>query len=391
MSGLHGMGLVAGREIRQAFRRKSFWIVMAILFVGSTAAMVIPDLVSDDSVTSYDIVVVDSTPSLDASIQATVHDLDAEAVIQSATDRGAARTAVDDGKADVAIVAGADPTVFVQANEHDRLVGAVQQALAVNALTTRLEAAGLSPETVTQSLTSPTAAVEQLRASEADRRGASFVLSLVLYMLLLTLLIQVANGTAVEKANRISEVLLAIVPPGALLFGKVVGIGVTGILTLAAALFPVTVKLTLGGDLPPGLGGAVAASGAWFVLGLSLYLTIAGALGALVERQEEAGSVVSPLTALLIGTFIVVQSDADSPLGTVLGYLPLTSPLAEPARLAIGASSPTEVVGSLALSIMALVVVVRIGSTIFGRAIVRTGRRLKIRDVIRPTQRAAPP
>lgn len=381
---MNGLGLVAGREIRQAFRRKSFWIVIGILLAGSTAAMVIPELVSDNSVTRYDVVVVNGTPSLEASIKATVHDIGAEADVQGAADRDAARQAVDDGKVDIAIVGGASPTVFVRANEHERLVGAVQQALAVDALTTRLRSAGLPPDAVTQALTTPAANVEQLDASEADRRGASFALSLVLYMLLLTLLVQVANGTALEKANRISEVLLAIVRPGALLFGKVVGIGTTGVLTLAAALIPVIVKLALGGDLPPGLGGAVAASAAWFVLGLALYLTIAGALGALVERQEEAGSVVSPLTALLIGTFVVVSSGADNRLSTVLAYIPLTSPLMEPTRLAMGVSSPVEVVGSLALSIVALAVVVRVGSTIFGRAIVRTGRRLKIRDVLRP-------
>ena len=54
-------------------------------------------------------------------------------------------------------------------------------------------------------------------------------MSIVLYLLLFMLMIQVANGTAIEKANRISEVLLAIVRPGALLFGKVIGVGIIGL------------------------------------------------------------------------------------------------------------------------------------------------------------------
>ena len=49
------------------------------------------------------------------------------------------------------------------------------------------------------------------------------------------LMILVANGVAIEKANRISEVLLAIVRPGPLLFGKVIGVGLVGIATLAIA------------------------------------------------------------------------------------------------------------------------------------------------------------
>ena len=196
-------------------------------------------------------------------------------------------------------------------------------------------------------------------------------------------MVQVANGIATEKANRISEVLLAIVRPSSLLVGKVLGVGLVGTATLAAAIVPVAVKLVRGGDLPEGLGAALAGGAAWFVLGLALYLTIAGALGALVERQEEAGSVVTPMTAVLIGTFIVSQSGADSTLGAVLAYVPLTSPLLVPTRIAIGVATPTELAVSLVLLVAAIALVARVGSTVYARAIVRTGRRLTLREVLR--------
>src|SRR3546814_12460361 len=84
------------------------------------------------------------------------------------------------------------------------------------------------------------------------------------------LMIQVANCTAFEKSNRISEVLLAIVRPGALLFGKALGVSIVGILTLAAAIVPVLVKLLRGADLHAGPGGALAGGAARFVLGLEI-------------------------------------------------------------------------------------------------------------------------
>ncbi len=205
----------------------------------------------------------------------------------------------------------------------------------------------------------------------------------MLYLALLTLMIQVANGTAIEKANRISEVLLAIVRPGPLLFGKVIGVGVAGLLTLAFGIVPVAVKLAAGGDLPAGFGGAVASGAAWAVLGVALYLTIAGSLGALVERQEEVGSLVSPLTMVLVASFIVAQSAPESALSSVLAWIPLTSPILVPTRIAVGASSPMEIAGSLVLEVAAVVVAARVGAGIFRRAIVRTGRRLRIRDVLR--------
>jgi ABC-2 type transport system permease protein len=121
----------------------------------------------------------------------------------------------------------------------------------------------------------------------------------------------------------------------------------------------------------------------WFLLGLALYLTIAGALGALVERQEEASSAVSPLMAVLIGTFVLLETGPDSPVTAVLAYVPLSSPLVEPARLAAGASSPTEVIGSLLVSLVAVAIAFRFASVVYGRAIVRTGRRLKVGEILR--------
>ena len=47
-------------------------------------------------------------------------------------------------------------------------------------------------------------------------------------------------------AGPLSEVLLAIVRPCALLFGKVIGVGIVGVDTLLCAVLPVVVKLALG-------------------------------------------------------------------------------------------------------------------------------------------------
>ena len=384
MSGFGAASLVAGREIREAFRRKSFWAVVAVLFVGSCAAMIVPALIGGRGPTRYRIAVVGRSPSLDTLLTKTVRDLRAEVVLRDAAGPAEARDLVDKGRVALGLVTGDRPTIIVRANDHDRLVGAVQQALAVDSLSGRLVEAGLAPDRVQQALATPAATIDRLDPGKAGRFEASLAISLVLYLLLLTLMIQVANGTAVEKANRISEVLLAVVGPGSLLFGKVLGVSVTGIVTLLAGLLPVLAKMAIGGDLPAGLGGAVAAGALWFVLGLALYLTLAAALGALVERQEEAGSAVSPLMFMLIGTFVVMQGGAESPLGAVLAYVPFSSPLVVPARLAIGASSPVEVVGSLAIGIASVMLVSRFGAAVYARAIVRTGRRLKLREVLRP-------
>lgn len=383
MSGnLSMVWLVASRELREAARRKSFWAVFGVLLVGSTAAMIVPEIIGDEGVTRYDIVLVGDAPIVEEALLGLEQNLDAKLDITTVDEVATAQRRVEDDEADIGVVAGDDPRIIVQAGENDRLVGAAGQALSTAALVERLGGAGLSEAEVQDVIAAPEPRLQEVQQETSSRRAASFVLSLVLYILLLSLMAQVATGTAVEKANRISEVLLPIVRPGVLLFGKVLGIGLAGIGTLAAGFLPVVIKLGLGGDLPEGLGGALAGSAAWFVLGLALYLTLSAALGALVERQEEAGSAVTPLTFTLVGTFLVAQSAADSPLGTVLSYLPITSPLMTPTRIAIGVTSPVELAASLGLLVVAIAVTIRFGSTIYGRAIVRTGRRLKLREVL---------
>jgi ABC-2 type transport system permease protein len=387
MTGVQATALVAGRELRESFRRRTLWIVFAILFVGSSVAMILPEALDNGS-TAYDVGVVTTgdasrSAAFESALRASRDGLDASVAFTPIASTDKARALVDRGDVDVAVVTGESPEVIVRAGENDTLVAFVRQALAVDALRAQLGAAGLTPAQVDDAVSVPTPRVEGVAADDSDRRTAAAVLSVVLYLVLLMLMIQVANGVAIEKANRISEVLLAVVRPGALLFGKVIGVGIVGLAGLAAGAIPVLVKAVAGGDLPAGLGPALAGGAAWILLGLVLYLTIAGALGALVERQEEAGSVLTPLSLLLIGTYIVAQSAADGSFGAVLAIFPLTSPIVMPVRIALGAASPLEIVASLLVGVATVFVVVRLGAAIYRRGIVHTGRRLHLRQALR--------
>ncbi|MEP7111859.1 MAG: ABC transporter permease [Ilumatobacteraceae bacterium] len=387
MSWLQAAWLVAGRELRESFRRKTTWVIIAVLLIGSTAAMVVPELVSSDGPTGYDVAVVGDATSFGPTLIALGPAFNAAISITPVADAATARARVDHGDSAVGVALGADPSIIVRSGEHERLVGAASQALAATGLAEALVTAGLTDQEVQRVLDVPPPRLEELAKEAESRRAASFALSLVLYLLLLTVMIQVANGVAIEKANRISEVLLAVVRPGPLLFGKIIGVGLGGIAIMLTALAPPVAKLAVGGDLPAGLSGALAGSVIWFVLGLALYLTIAGSLGALVERQEEAGSAIAPLTGLLVGSFIIAQSSPESPLGTVLAYVPLTSPLMVPTRVAIGVSSPVELVISGVLLLLAIAAVARVGSHVYARAVVHTGRRLKLRDMMGSAER----
>ncbi|HEX4531017.1 MAG TPA: ABC transporter permease [Acidimicrobiia bacterium] len=379
--------LVAARELRESFRRKSLWIVLAVLFIGSSVAMILPEVLDSGS-TRYDVAVVPgadtaASTGFRSDLSAGAATLDAHVRFRTVSDRSLARTLVDQGKVDIAVVDGGQPTVIVRAGENDTLLALVRQSLATQELARQLASAGLDQATIDRVLTTPNARVEEVAADESDRKASAAILSLVLYLVLLLLMIQAANGVAIEKANRISEVLLAVVKPTALFFGKVVGVGLVGLAGLAAGAIPVVVKAVAGGDLPAGLGAAILGGFPWMLLGLVLYLTTAGALGALIERQEEAGAVLTPLSLLLIGTYVLAQSSAGKDFGAVLAIFPFTSPIVMPARIALGDASTAEIVASLLVGIATVLFVVRLGSAIYRRGIVHTGRRLRLDEVLR--------
>ena len=208
----------------------------------------------------------------------------------------------------------------------------------------------------------------------------------MLYLVLLMLMIQAANGVAIEKANRISEVLLAVVKPTALLFGKVIGVGLVGLAGLAAGAIPVVVKAVAGGDLPAGLGPAIAGRRPVdHPRPRALPHHRRCARRARSSARRRPGRCSRPLSLLLIGTYILAQSSADGSFGAVLAIFPFTSPIVMPSRIALGWRPPVEIVASLAVGLVTVVLVVRLGAAIYRRGIVHTGRRLRLGEVLRGT------
>jgi ABC-2 type transport system permease protein len=376
---LRATGLVVEREVREAARRKGIWALVAATFLASLALVVVPELLPDGDDRQVAIA-GDDTIGLASALESVD---DPEIEVSTIADRAAATEAVESGDVDLAVLLDPPDATLIVEDEGATIVDVVAGVVADRTVTARLTDEGIDAAAVRAAFDDAAPAIEPVDDDRDDRRASAFVISILLYLLLVMLMSQVANGVAIEKSNRVSEVLLAIVPPRSLLFGKVIGIGCIGLATLAVGAAPVIVKFAVGGDLPVGLVSTLAASSVWFVGGLALYLTMAGALGALVARQEDAGATVIPLTTLLVASYIIAISAGESALSTVLAYVPLTSPLIEPYRIAIGAGSMTEYVLSAVILFASVVVVARVGITVFRRAIVRTGRRLKLREVLR--------
>ncbi len=376
------LGLVVGREVRESLRRKAIWISCSIAMIATAALVIVPGLVGSDETRTVAVV---GQP--DAVLRRALRTGGAEAGldvrVRAVSRASVAREAVRSESVDAAVLTGRPATVVVR-HRDDAVTDVVRQALVAETAATRLRNEGLARSRVAAALASPPVRLAVVAADRDARLAVATVASLGVYLLLFMITASVANAVAIEKANHVSEVLLATVKPAPLLYGKVIGVGLVGLLPFVAGAIPVLIRAAFGASLPPDTLTVLVSSGAWFVLGAVMYLLAAAALGALVDRPEEVGAALGGLGAVLVGSYLIGQSAADSTLGHVLALFPMSAPMVEPARLALGVSSPAEVASSLALGAVGVLVMVRLAVAVYRRGIVHTGGRMRIREVLRP-------
>lgn len=393
-----GTRLVVGRELLVGFRRKSYRITLAVLLLGGVAVTVVPRLLASDETPEYTLGVVgEAPPGFEAALGTVGDVLELRVEAEPIRDRAAAAKAVADDEVDAALVwppgaaEGLDreaPVLLQEPRTAAGLLAAVSNAAVASSTTQRLEAAGVTPERAPNVLAAPPRAETVDTPASTGRAGVGFAVVMFLYVFILTAGGQVATGVAAEKTNRIAESLLAAVRASQLLAGKVIGIGILSLIALLAVAVPAAVALATaeGFEVPTGATGQIAAGVGWFVLGYGLYACAYAALGALVERQEEVNGAVMPLTMGLVVTYLLAvqaQASPDSPLAVATSLIPLTAPVVMPMRTAVSTVTVPEILLSVVGVAATAAAFVRMGGVVYRRAIIRTGRRLKLREVLR--------
>lgn len=394
MAGAAIVRLVAGRELRERSRQKSFKLSTAFIAVALLATVILPQLLTDDEPDSYDVGVVGAVPEL---VRSTIDGLAAatgsELSVVEVSDLGAGETRVADGSLDL-LVTGGEVVVDEQPDVSStlgRVSGRLAQVLGLSAGFTE---AGLTSEEAADALSRAPAPVRSLAATDGEADVASdspqplLILGVILlYLSLLTFGVAVATGVVEEKTSRVVEVLLSAIRPHHLLAGKVLGIGVLGLAQLVMVATPaLVVAIATGTELPSGSLQTVGSLVLWFVLGYALYSCAYAAAGSLVSRMEEANNTSFPVTFALIAAYggaIFVGNAPDSGAARVLALFPPTAPLAMPTRAALGDTAWWEVPLAVVLTLAATYGLVRLAGRIYAGSVLRFGPKVKLRQALR--------
>ena len=387
MSGRQAIALVVRREITERVREKSFLVSTAINLVIIVAVVVLASVLGGGEDT-YEVGYTGKTEQAvvqSAARAAPAADIRIEPVEVSA---GEARTALDDGTVDAVVSAG---TIESTDEPSDDLVTLLQASNRQVQAADALRQAGVSSEEAQRALDPPPLKVSTIEPVDEDAdavAGFTFFIILVLYGQLLTYGYWVAAGVVEEKASRVVEVVLSTIRPSHLLAGKVIGLGLLGLgnllLTAVVGLGVAQASGALDVD-----GAILAAAGlalAWFVVGYAFYACAFACAGALVPRQEELQSTMTPLSIMILVAFFLSFATRENPDGTlahITAFIPMTAPLTVPPRVAAGDVPAWEIVASLAVTAGAAALLIPLAARIYSGGILRTGSALKLRDAWR--------
>ncbi len=202
------------------------------------------------------------------------------------------------------------------------------------------------------------------------------------------------SNTVEEKSNRIIEVLLASVTAGELMMGKLLGIGLSGLTTVAVwllsfflfisvydssqtELISQILDVILSSDLIP-----------WFVFyyfaGYALYSGLFLAIGSLCNTLKEAQALVMPMILIQVvplATMFFIVLDPNNTVVRAMSWFPLFTPYVMMNRAA--ANPPLiDVIGTTVVLIASIGLVLWLSGKIFKHGVLRTGQPPRLRELL---------
>ncbi|SDQ59382.1 ABC-2 type transport system permease protein [Curtobacterium sp. UNCCL20] len=347
--------LVSAREIQARVRSKAFIVSACILVLMVVASIVVGGVVSKATAG-------DTTPVavVDGVQLPTSKGLD----VTEAPTAAAAERLVTSGDVDAAVLPSDDPLGYKVVGLDDAPTDVVS-ALSV---TPRIE------------LLDPNAIPGGLIYIVALAFGVVYFASAVTFGQ------SIAQSVVEEKSTRVVEILMAAIPARALLAGKVLGNSVMAFAQIVAVAIAAAVTLAVTGqdNMFTVLGPSMLWFVGFFAIGFVLIASLFAAAAVLVSRQEDVGSVTTPVMMLVMIPYLLIIVAYNNP--TILGvmsYVPFSAPIGMPMRIFLGTAAWWEPVLSLVIVAASVVLVVVIGARIYENALLRTGSRVKLAEALR--------
>ncbi len=223
---------------------------------------------------------------------------------------------------------------------------------------------------------------------------AAYALFFLMYLVIMLYGMNTARSIIEEKTSRVFEVLLSTIRPDEMLAGKIIGVGSVGLTQVGVWLLTAAISGSFFAASIPGVkAGQSVVSGvqifffvAYFLFGYVLYSSIAAALGAMTNSEQELQQLnlflVMPLAFCMLCLVSVIKNP-DSTLSRVVSLIPFCSPLLMNFRVSIGNPQPWELALSFALMSVTILVILWVASRIYRVGILMYGKKPNLPEIMR--------
>jgi ABC-2 type transport system permease protein len=233
---------------------------------------------------------------------------------------------------------------------------------------------------------------------------ANFVLVYV-FTIALMMSLFVTNGYLMqsvieEKETRLIEILISTVRPIQLLVGKIVAMGLLGLLQMLVWVGGIYLALRLvsGEGAANAIGilatlanvqlptGVLPVLIIYFLLAYTLFAALYAIVGALSNSMREGPqyAVIFTMPAVVPLYFLAVfTSEPDGALATILSIFPLTAPIAMTMRMLVSSVPTGQILLSLALLALTVVVVMWAAGRLFRVQTLLAGQMPRLRELPR--------
>jgi ABC-2 type transport system permease protein len=202
-----------------------------------------------------------------------------------------------------------------------------------------------------------------------------------------------ARSIIEEKTSRVFEVLLSTIQPDEMLAGKILGVGAVGLTQIGVWMLAAIILGSTGlaasvlgsGKLPISIGQALFFV-AYFLFGFLVYSSIAAALGAMTNSEQELQQLnmflVLPLAFCMLMLF-VIGAAPNSALSTLVSLIPFCSPLLMNLRISLTTVPAWQIALSFVLMSLTIVAILWVASRIYRVGILMYGKKPNLPEILR--------
>jgi ABC-2 type transport system permease protein len=129
----------------------------------------------------------------------------------------------------------------------------------------------------------------------------------------------------------------------------------------------------------------IAAIG-FFLTGFIFYASLYAAAGSMVNSEQEAQQAAMPVIMLLVITIIFlnpIMMNSNGTLAVVLSWLPFSSPIVMPTRMALGSVPMSHVIGSWLLSLFGCFGAVWVAARIYRVGMLMYGKKPSMGELVK--------